>query len=167
MKAHEIKVGDHVFYMSVGICVVKDKTCVSDREYFVLETLDNRNDTTMYIPLDIEDQLAKLVPIASKEEVAKVIKKAKKLSINWNENRRERQEKFLSILRDNNLVDILVMIKCLNERNNALKNEKKRLSTCDNDILVKAKTIMEQLVAYTHNIDELTAREVLKDYFVN
>lgn len=165
MKEKEFEVGKHVFYVGVGLCEIRERTTVDGRDYFVLTTLDKKNDTTIYVPIDCSDQLDRVYPIASKEMLLDAIKNAKDLNIDWNDNRRERQERFLSILRSNDFANILIMIKCLFARSLLLKNDNKRLSTCDNDILLKAKFIIEQLISYTFSISFLEAQQMLFDYY--
>ena len=41
-----------------------------------------------------------------------------------------------------------------------LKKDNKRLSTCDNDILLKARFIIEQIVSYVLNVDAIKAKEI-------
>ena len=165
MKNKSYEIGNHVFYVSVGLCEIIEKTNVDGQDYFVLTTLDKKNDTTIYVPTNNEEQLERICEIASKDILLHAIDNAKNGVIEWNENRRERQEQFLSILRSNDYIKILMMIKCLFTRSNILKVENKRLSTCDNDILMKAKFIIQQLVAYAFNVNHEDAESMLVHYF--
>lgn len=166
MSSADIQIGKHVFYSSVGICIVTDKVVMDDNEYFVLKTIDKKNESTLYIPVNNVELMKKICNIVSKKEILNCIDKSKKENMSWNENRRERQEQFLSILRTDDYIKILTMIRCLYLRNDELKKENKRLSTCDNDILLKAKFIIEQIFAYVHNIDIIDAKEALEKHFI-
>ena len=165
MENTSLDIGRHIFYRGVGICEIVNKTTVDDRLYFVLSTLDGRSDTTLYVPSDCKDQMDKICQIASKEQLQTAINDAKEIDYNWNDNRRERQEKFSAILRSDDFTNMLRMIRCLCLRNTLLKNENKRLSTCDNDILLKAKFIINQLLCYTHSISVSEAEAILGYYF--
>lgn len=162
MNKKDVRIGKHVFYNSVGICLVTDKIVMDDNEYFVLKTIDIKNESTLYIPLNNEQLLDKICDITTKNHIQKCIDDSKALTMPWNENRRERQEQFNNILKTDDYLKILVMIKCLCSRNDELKKDNKRLSTCDNDVLLKARFIIEQLYAFVHNIDILAAKEKIE-----
>lgn len=162
MSLTNIQIGKNVFYASVGICLVSDKIEMDGNEYFVLQTLDKKNESTIYIPLNNEKLINNVCDIVSEEEIFSFMDESKKHSMDWIENRRERQETFLNILRTNDFVKILLMIKCLYLKNDLLKKDNKRLSTCDNDILLKARFIIEQIVSYVLNVDAIKAKEIFE-----
>ena len=63
MNKKDVRIGKHVFYNSVGICLVADKIVMDDNEYFVLKTIDIKNESTLYIPLNNEQLLDKICDI--------------------------------------------------------------------------------------------------------
>lgn len=163
MDIDQKTIGSYVYYISLGICRIIETVIMDDNsEYVVLMSINERNPLKVYVPLNNEAQLAKICTPLTKDDVLKVIK-AKYPTIEWNNNKRERQETFNAILHSNNFIDIIALIKCLSKKSEQLKNEKKRLSTFDSEILQKALYLLDETIAFALNIPLQEAKNLFNE----
>ena len=162
MKKEEIKIGSYVYYVSLGICQVLEIVNMGfnneQKEYLILQAINPKNAIKVFIPIDNPLQMNNILNPLNKEEILTSIK-TKPKEISWNTNKRERQELFMSCLKSHNILDIINLIFCLNKKSSELRLEKKHLSTTDNEILLKAKHIINEAVsfAYNYNYDQAHA----------
>ncbi len=160
MNINKIKPGVYVYYVSVGICEVKAVENVNGQEHYVLETINEKDSCKLFIPTNNEVMVGRIHHILTKEEIDAVLNDYKEDLVVWNSNRKERTEQFTSIIRSYDFVQILGMVRCLYVKSNELKNEKKRLSTFDSDILKKAQNIIDEMLSFSLKIP----RQEVGDY---
>ena len=161
MKLENIKVGTYVYFTSVGICEVKAIENVNGNDCFVLETIDERNACKLFVPISNQEMTNKIHHVLTKDEIERILNDSQYNFIDWNQNRKERTEQFSSILRSYDFVNILAMVRCLLIKSKELREEKKRLSTFDSDILAKAQSLIDEMLSFSLKIPKREVREYI------
>lgn len=155
MKKEEIKMGSYVYYVSLGICQVLETVTMgedeSSKDYLTLQSINPKNSVKVFVPLDNPSQLSNILSTLSQDQILNAIK-AKPKIIEWNANKRERQELFTSCLHSHNIMDIINLIVCLTKKSHELRLEKKHLSSSDGEILQKASYIVKEAVSFAFKI---------------
>lgn len=167
MSFDKSAVGSYVYYLSLGICRIIETVKMEDNsEYVVLMSINQRNPLKVYVPLSNENQLAKICKPLNKDEVNELMKKNYS-KIEWNNNKRERQEKFNSIIHSYNFKDIIGLIKCISLKNEQLKKEKKHLSSFDSELMQKALYIIGETISFALDIPISDANQIFKEKVMN
>lgn len=163
MEEQNYNIGEYVYYVALGICKVTDFVNMSGEDFIVLVSVNEKNPLKIFVPLSNQDQLANINEPLTKDDINKVLNATYK-DIEWNTNKRERQEQFMQILHGTNFVDIISLIICLDKRNKQLHEEKKRLSTFDGEIFKKACRLCEESIAYAFDMDDESANKYFLDH---
>ena len=142
--------GQYVNYTAQGICRVEGIESLKfgdgkARDYYLLRPV-NQPESSVYLPVDNPDLLAKLHPILSKEEIDQIILSVRQDSIPWVSDFREREEQFSAILARRDERELLLLIGCL-----LLREEEgtHRLSSGDQQTLRKAQRIVAEEFSFS------------------
>lgn len=166
MRKEELKKGLYVYYVSLGICQISDTTTMEidghSKDYIILKSIDPKNDTKLFIPLDNPSILSNILLPLDQNQINDALKQEPK-QIAWNTNKRERQELFTAYLHSHNILDLINLIICLDTKSKQLKMEKKNLSTSDGEILKKARQIITEAVSFAFKISIIDASNFINN----
>ncbi len=161
------KKGDTVMYSTNGICTVSDIQRMTfpmetkERTYYVLRPASNRN-STLFVPDDNEELVAKMRFILCKEEIDDIISGTYGESIEWIDERNARNNAFNAILKGGDPRELLLLLRCIFERKNELAEANKKLSGADEAVLMSAEKLVCEEFAYSLGISQAEVEDYLR-----
>lgn len=138
------KVGDRIVYGQAGVMTVvdiRDETVLNEKKtYFVLRAFDAGEGTLTFVPTDNEMLISLMRPLMTKEEIEKTITAVKESpDFQWIEDSRVRSLSFKKIADSSDFIEILRMIRAIEERIEMRGEMGKKSYLSDEVILKKAK----------------------------
>lgn len=149
-------VGEYVVYGLGEICCIKEKTerCfdgVNKNEYYKLVP-DEYTSSTYYVPVNSEkNELRRLL---SKEKILEIIDNIPQTEGVWYNDKNERKDYFESVLKSNDFIKIVGMIKAIYEEREKRNNEGKKLIAADEKAFNMAEHILYGEFAFVLGINE-------------
>lgn len=142
--------GQYVNYAAQGICRVEGIQSLrfgdgKARDYYLLRSV-HQSDSSIYLPIDNPELLAKMRPILTKEEIDRTILSVREDGIRWIEDFRQREEQFSAILARRDERELLLLIGCLLLRE---VEGTHRLSSGDRQILHQARRIVAEKFSFS------------------
>lgn len=141
--------GDLVSYGTNGICCIKDIQFMSfsrdleKSKYYILKPEAN-GESTIFVPAENEKLMSKMRRLMTKEEIDEMISSTRDKSIEWESDRRFRNENFHEILTGGVKPEMLLMIRCICNKKEELTENGKKLSESDNTTLKTAEKLVEE-----------------------
>ncbi|MDD3919834.1 MAG: CarD family transcriptional regulator [Eubacteriales bacterium] len=149
--------GEHVIYGSNGICFIEDIVLqqpapgVKERLYYILRPEDSHS-LTISVPAESEALVQKMRPVLSKAEIDALLSGAKGRELDWVEDKRARADYFRKILAEGVQEDLILMIRCIYLRREALKEHGKKLNVADDTTLKTAEKLVRDEFAYALSV---------------
>lgn len=150
------KINDHVMYRRNGICRITDirEEAFSGngkRMYYVMDSVYDKA-IKFYVPYDLENIVALMRPILTKEEIISVIEKTEETDSGWIEDDDERSAKFEKILAGDDITEILWLVKILSLHKIKVKEQNKKFHACDERLLAMAEKVITDEFAFVLDI---------------
>lgn len=141
--------GDLVSYGTNGICCIEDIRFMSFSSgakksmYYILKP-EASGESTIFVPAENEKLVSKMRKLMTKEEIDEMISSTRDRSIEWESDRRFRNENFHEILTAGVRPEMLLMIRCIYNKKEELTENGKKLSESDNATLKTAEKLVEE-----------------------
>lgn len=144
----EVKIGTYVLYGKTGVCLVKEQTKVAcgvknGGAYYVLSPISDSR-SSVYVPCDNPDLLARMRPLLSREEIDLLLSGADDVKMAWVDDRNERATLYRTITASGDRRELIRLISCLMRRKQERLATGKRLSTMDEDVLQDCVRLVEE-----------------------
>ena len=154
----KFNIGDNVVYGGNGVCSIteiKDMSFFNEpaKSYYVLKPIFAKQASVMYVPLDSEVMVAKLIPVIGKEEAMSLIESLPTNNIEWIDDKNLRKDTYNSIVNKGTRMEIMGVIKAVLTRQAELVNEGKRLNMQDEKTLTDAENRMNAELALALDMD--------------
>lgn len=154
----KFNIGDNVVYGGNGVCSIteiKDMSFFNEpaKSYYVLKPIFAKQASVMYVPLDSEVMVAKLIPVIGKEEAMFLIESLPTNNIEWIDDKNLRKDTYNSIVNKGTRMEIMGVIKAVLTRQAELVNEGKRLNMQDEKTLTDAENRMNAELALALDMD--------------
>ena len=157
MNGKQFVKGSRVVYGTNGICLVEDIRPVSfdydskEKMYYILKPLSSPS-STIFVPLENKALGSRLREIMTREEIDSLILDMGDKEIKWDKDRRVRNEIFHKILSGGVREELLLMIRCINDKKQELTSEGKHLPATDSNTLKTAERLVEEEFSYVLDI---------------
>lgn len=150
-------IGDNVVYGGNGVCKVTEIKEMSffneaPKKYYVLEPIFSKQSSTLYVPLDNEVMVAKIMPVIGRDEALELIKSLNDDKVEWIDDKNLRKDTYNSIVTRGTREEIMGVIKAVLRQQARLSSEGKRLNMQDEKALVDAETRMNAELALALDI---------------
>lgn len=147
------KVNDCVRYGAKGVFKIieiqKRKNKENKKEmWYVLHSSNDGIDTRILTPAN-NPSLRKVI---SKEEVLDLLKEMDSMEIVWDDNKRNRDEAFRTILTSGDVYKMLQLIKSIYHTKKDKNKEGKDISQKDKDVFTNAENLLFEELAFSCNI---------------
>lgn len=153
----QFQIGEYVRYGSNGVCQIDDiqeMTIAHNRDqYYILQPVTDQN-TTFFIPMHNDALRGKIHPVLTREEVDAIIDSVDDALVVWIDDRKQRMERFRTILRNADPREILCLRILLFERKRSLAANGLRLSPSDNNLLKQVSEITDNEFSFALEISE-------------
>lgn len=156
--------GEYVVYGSGEVCRVEEKLTrcfdgVSKNEYYKLAPVEYRN-SAYYVPVKSAD--SEIRRILTKEEIYEMIDSIPQAEAVWRSDKNERKDCFEAILRSNDLMGLIGIVKSLYEERERRIETGKRLIAADEKAFNAAEHILHGEFAFVLGIKETEVSEFIK-----
>lgn len=131
------KVGEYVVYKR-NVCNIKKLKEVNNKEYYVLEPIDDKS-LTISVPIDEENNV--LRKIISKEDSEKLIKSIPNIEV-IKVNDKLLESEYKNLLSTGKLEDLVKIIKTTYIRNRERISNRKKIGEKDENYFHKAETLL-------------------------
>ena len=111
--------------------------------YYILKP-EASGESTIFVPAENEKLVSKMRKLMTKEEIDEMISSTRDRSIEWESDRRFRNENFHEILTAGVRPEMLLMIRCIYNKKEELTENGKKLSESDNATLKTAEKLVEE-----------------------
>lgn len=158
MNEAQFEVGQYVVYGTNGICMIDSIELVSfaagspKEYYYVLRQYKNPSNK-YFVPFKNEAQLSKLREPMRREDIEDILMGLSDDDVTWISDRRERGDRFRSILHEGVSGRLLSMIICIYEKKRELAKNGKKLSVTDQTTLKSAEKLVEEEFAWALEMD--------------
>lgn len=142
---HQITIGSHVLYGKTGVCLVQDKTKLSfgDGLYYVLCPISDGR-SSVYVPCDNPDLMAKMRPLLTKEEIDLLLSDADEERMEWIDDRNERSTRYRQIIGSGDRRLLIRQICCLYRKKHEKQELGKHLSAMDESVLQECMRLIDE-----------------------
>ncbi len=158
------KINDTVMYSTVGVCLVEgieDLTLGREtKQYYVLKPLSNGG-STVYIPLDNEQLLAKVRKVMTADELSSLL--SCDFTDEWDDDSTARAAAYAEIIKSGDRSRIIGVILTLNNRRRSLSGTGKKLRISDERALRDCERILGDEIAYVLGISNEKAIAYIKE----
>ena len=132
------------------------------KKYYVLEPIFSKQSSTLYVPLDNEVMVAKIMPVIGRDEAMELIKTLNDDKIEWIDDKNLRKDTYNSIVTRGTREEIMGVIKAVLARQAELSSEGKRLNMQDEKTLVDAESRMNAELALALDIEPDEVSDFIK-----
>jgi len=144
--------GDYVRYANNGVCQIMDDTTLpgmGEGMFYVLKPNANPN-STIFVPAFNEKLVSKMQYVLTREEINSLIRTAAQgQDILWSADRKERMERFHTILRNCDPAALIGLAGCLYRKKKEFAELGKKLSASDETALKQAEELIENEFAFS------------------
>ncbi len=159
-----------VVYGKTGVCKIVERKLMDiskpPKEYYVLSPVADPR-SAVYVPCDNEALVSKLRPLLTKEEIDDCLTQAGGMSLDWPEDKAERQLVFRELMGENNPVQLLRLIRCLYVKRQEKQTAGKRLSSADEALLQDAIRLLEEEFAFSLGVARNQVADYIRCHFEN
>ncbi|MGN0594368.1 MAG: CarD family transcriptional regulator [Hominimerdicola sp.] len=138
-------IGDVVAYGTTGVCRIdgecEQKAKDGVRKYLVLKPMHQAN-STVYVPMDNENLMAKLKKLLTREDIENIISAAADEEAEWISNDTERVTRFREILNSGDRYQLMRMVRVLYKQQCKRFSSGKRLHASDETLFREAERIL-------------------------
>lgn len=162
--------GAFLVYDTYGICKISEIKKMSFsksaplRSYYVLSPL-NSPSSTYYVPVENEALCGKLREPMREREIKALLSESAELTLDWIDNRQNRNENFHRILDGGITPELIALIRCLYSRKKQLSENGKKLSGTDEGIFTSAEKLVKEEFAFSLQIEGEKVAEYIQNYF--
>lgn len=128
------------------------------RLYYILRPVSHA-DSTIYLPCDQGER--KLRPVMTAGEISELRERTDGKTLEWIEDRQLRSRVYSQILQQGEPEQILLLIRCLKEKKEALLAAQKKFSVSDEKLLSAAEKMVDEEYAYVLDMN----KDELPDFF--
>lgn len=151
-------IDDVVSYGKNGVCRITEirrmKFDRSDeREYYVLAPLRDKN-ATFFVPVDSPVLLSKMRKAMTKEEIDEVLDSAKDKSIEWIDDKKQRNDAFRAIMNGGDPHQILLLAHCIHSARKEKEAAGRKLWACDEALLISIERMISEEMSWSLGIPE-------------
>lgn len=159
-------VDDIVSYGKNGICRVAEIKRMKfdraeEREYYILAPLNDKN-ATFFVPVDSPVLLSKMRKAMLKQEIDAVLDSAKDKSIDWIDDKKERNDAFRAILTAGNPRQMLLLAHCIYNKKKEKKAAGRKLWACDEALLQSIEKLIGEEMSWSLGIPEAKVGEYIR-----
>ena len=168
MDLEHLLSADYVVYKSNCVCKVEGLEerviagTLDKRNYLVLVPMNKRESKT-YVPADNEILIGKIRKALTKEEIDNVLMSVKGRETPWQEDRKARSEYFKSVINDGNHMELILMIRCIMSRKQALLKSHRKISGQDDSALQNAVKMISEEFAFSLGITKDAVAEYVRN----
>lgn len=137
------KIGTYVMYGKTGVCLIKEQTVMSGRQYYVLSPVSDSR-SSVYVPCDNLDLLARMRPLLSPEEIDCLLSAADEVKLAWVEDRNERGMLYRTIIGSGDRQELVRLLCCLMRKKQERLGIGKRLSSMDENTLQECVRLVQE-----------------------
>ena len=157
-------IGETIIYTTYGLCkvdnIVQKEFNNELHDYYILKPLHDAK-ASLQVQVNNPITAEKLRSILSADEVLALIKQIPQIEPYWIENENERKRHFSNILRSGTRVEIIGIIRSINEHHQKLKERGKKLHACDEQYYKDAEKIIYDEFAYVLNINKYEVKDYI------
>ncbi len=159
-------IDDVVSYGKNGICRITEirnmKFDRSDeREYYILSPLRDKN-ATFFVPIDSPVLISKMRRVMTKEEIDAVLDSAKDKSIDWVEDKKQRNDAFRAIINGGDPHQILLLAHCIYNAKKEKEAAGRKLWACDEALLQSVEKMISEEMSWSLGIPESKVGEYIR-----
>ena len=164
--AGTVQVGDLVIYGTNGLCEVEElleKKLPYDeapQPYYTLRPR-SKNRSVIYIPARNQALVGKMRPLLDKAEIDDILHGVRGRAMEWNADRTQRHAAFRAVMARRDQEEMLLMIRCIFSRRQALAAAGKRLPGADEDILQSSEKLLAQEFSCSLGIPPESVRDYI------
>lgn len=138
------KINDIVVHTHSGVFIIDDIITMDcgagNQKYYSLKsylTLDNNSSLVIYVPEAKANDLLRY--LITKEEAIELVSSFNEIETEWNENIKDRKNRFFELLSSSKIMDSCRVLKSLYKRQKFLEENNKNLKIVDVDFLKKSR----------------------------
>ncbi len=159
-------VDDVVSYGKNGVCRITEiKKMKFDRsdehEYYILAPLRDKN-STFFVPVDSSVLLSRMRKVMTKEEIDAVLDSAKNKSIEWIEDKKQRNDAFRAIITGGDPRQIILLAHCIFDKKKEKEEDGRKLWACDEALLVTVVKMISEEMSWSLGIPESKVGEYIR-----
>ena len=168
MNLEHLLSADYVVYKSNSVCKVEGLEerlitgTLDKRNYLVLVPI-NKRESKIYVPADNELLISKIRKALTKEEIDEVLLSVKGKETPWQDDRKIRSEYFKAVLSDGNHRELILMIRCIMSRKQALLKSHRKISGQDDSALQNAVKMISEEFAFSLGVTKDAVAEYVKN----
>lgn len=162
-------IGDRVVYGAFGVMEIVDIAEQSfgdvTKQYYVMKEYSSPSSSLTYVPLDNELLTEQMKPLLTKDEIAEVIRAAKKSPLlDWIEDNRARSEYYKKLLGTADRLKLLCMIDTVYQTGIRRESEGKKNYIADENSMHRAKKLIATEFSLVLGIAESEVPEFIKNF---
>ena len=167
MELERLLNAEYVVYKSNSVCKVEGievrniTGTLDKRDYLVLMPI-NKRESKIYVPADNELLLSKIRRALNKKEIDDVLSSLKGKNMDWIDDRKERTEYFKKALSDGDHRELLLIIRCINNRKLSLAHIHRKISGQDDSVLQNAIKMVSEEFAFSLGIGKEAVGEYIR-----
>ena len=160
------KVGDFVVKANTGICMVEDivDRRISEesplREYYVLSPLEDRR-SKLFVPTNSE--VSNIRTALDSESAMALIKSIPEIAVHWIESDRMREKEYKDVMRSNDPVALVSIIKNLYLRRRERIERGKKVTAIDDRYFKMAENTLYAELAHALGTDKDDVRRIISE----
>jgi len=151
------EIGAFVVYGSGGVFRIDDirdeKFGSEVRRYYVMRGILGGS-TTVFVPVDSEQLVSRMKPMASREEITSLIDGMPQSTLEWQENTKARAEVFRKIIDGGDRAELLCLMRTIYLKKTELAKIGKRVYAADENAMKKAERMIFDEFSVVLGIDE-------------
>lgn len=161
------KKGEYVQYALNGVCLIEDIKSIdinhskNPKEFYVLKPI-GLNTSTIYVPTENAELVSKMRPLLNKNEADSLIESLRNDKTEWIDDRKERNTKFNSIIKESDPKELLKLIGCIYIKRQKLESKGKKLSSTDERQLAQAESLIENELAFILELENVSISNYIK-----
>ncbi len=160
------KIGDYVVKANTGICLISDiimkklSELSEEKEYYVLVPLDDER-ARLFVPTASDTSNIRCA--LNEEEAWSLIKSIPDIEVRWIESDRMREKEYKDVMRSNDPVALVSIIKNLYIRNREREERGKKVTAVDDRYFKLAENTLYSELAHALGKDKKDMRAVISD----
>lgn len=155
--SNKYEIYDYITYKSDGIYQIIDirniKFNDDDKKMYYIIKSKYENNSVVYVPVDSKDLVEQMQPVLTPDEINEIIENTETIKEQWISDIKLRSKRFDQIISAGDRTQILYLIKTISAQKINLKEQKKRMSELDAQILARAEKMIKEEFAFSLNID--------------
>lgn len=158
------KIGDYVVKANTGICLISDiimkrlSELSEEKEYYVLVPLDDER-ARLFVPT--ASDASNIRSALNEEEAWSLIKSIPDIEVRWIESDRMREKEYKDVMRSNDPVALVSIIKNLYIRNREREERGKKVTAVDDRYFKLAENTLYSELAHALGKDKKDMRAVI------